>query len=113
VFVHLPAPIPAATTLFLAPDAPPQILDYRVNGSSVRSGGTISGFVRTSSNVASVEVRIGGYGANMTKIGVDRFTVAYRVPILPIFMRHSYTLEIIARNSRGDAVKRYLPVKIE
>lgn len=108
-----PVPSPSATTLFLAPDAAPQILDYRLSPTSVRSGGTISGFVRTSSNVASVEVRIGGFGTNMTKVGVDRFTVAYRIPYLPGFMRRTYTLEIIARNTRGDAVTRYVPLKIE
>jgi hypothetical protein len=77
-----------------------------------RGGDVVSGTVETSSNVASVEARIGGYGARMEKIGVGKFHLTYRVPNLPFFLHHTYTIEIIARNTHGDAVTSSLPITV-
>jgi hypothetical protein len=55
----------------------------------------------TSSNVASVELRIGGYGAAMTKTDVGRFEAALIVPMLPFFVKRVVMLQIIARNTAG------------
>jgi len=78
----------------------------------VYGGDVVSGTVETSSNVASVEARIGGYGTQMRKVGVGRFALSYRVPKLPFFLHRTYTLEIIARNTRGDAATSSVPITV-
>lgn len=72
----------------------------------------MSGTVETSSNVASVEARIAGYSSSMRKVGVGRFSLSYRVPNLPFFLHRTYTIEVIARNTRGDAVRTSVPITI-
>jgi hypothetical protein len=71
------------------------------------------GKVLTSSNVASVEVRVASFGVGLKKIGVGRFTLAYRLGYVPFFARGTYSMHIIARNTRGDAVDRTLPLTIQ
>lgn len=94
------------------PDAPPQIVDVEMNSNDVGSGDTLWGKVLTSSNVASVEVRVGNIGVGLNKIGVGRFTLAYRLPSIPFFVHGTYPMHIIARNSRGDKVERTVPLTI-
>ncbi len=72
----------------------------------------LSGVVLTSSNVASVEVRIAGFATSMPKTDVGRFEGRYQVPHLPFFMSHSFQMEIIARNTAGDAVEQGFPLQI-
>jgi hypothetical protein len=93
-------------------DAPPRILAMSLSTPVARGGDVVSGVVETSSNVASVEARIGGFGAGMQKVGVGRFHLSYRVPNLPPFLHRTYMIEIIARNSRGDAVTSSLPITV-
>jgi hypothetical protein len=95
-----------------APDAPPRILSMSLSTPVVRGGDVVSGFVETTSNVASVEARIGGYSSNMQKVGVGKFTLTYRVPKLPFFLHRTYNVEIIARNTRGDEVRSSVPITI-
>jgi hypothetical protein len=94
------------------PDAPPRILSMSLSTPVVRGGDVVSGFVETTSNVASVEARIGGYSSNMQKVGVGKFTLTYRVPKLPFFLHRTYNVEIIARNTRGDEVRSSVPITI-
>lgn len=94
------------------PDAPPQIVDVEMNSNNVGSGDTLWGKVLTSSNVASVEVRVGNIGVGLNKVGVGRFTLAYRLPSIPFFVHGTYPMRIIARNSRGDKVERSVPLTI-
>lgn len=93
-------------------NAPPRILAMSLSTPVVRSGETVSGTVETSSNVASVEARIGGYGTAMQKIGVGRFRLQYRVPQLPFFLHRTFVVQIIARNTRGDAVTSSMPITV-
>lgn len=111
-----PAPSGQATTaaaprlvkpvLRVAADAPPQILAVSISETAVRPGDRVSGSVITSSNVASVEARIGGYAMPLSKLGVGRFALAYTVAPLPWFIRGNFTLQVIARNTRGAAATR-------
>lgn len=94
------------------PDAPPQIIAFRLSSPVVQGGDVVSGMVETSSNVASVEARIGGYGASMEKVGVGRFALSYRVPNLPFFLHRTFMVQIIARNTRGQAVSTAIPLTI-
>lgn len=84
----------------------------QVNTTSIGSGDTLWGKVLTSSNVASVEVRVATYGVGLQKVGVGRFTLAYRLGSIPFFVHGTYPMRIIARNTRGDVAERDLPLTI-
>ena len=84
-----------------------------ING-TVRSGSLVSGTVTTSSNVGSVEVRLGSTGTWAVHSGVGLYTLSYRVPKLPFFLKgHVFTLQIIARNARGDSAERDVGVTVQ
>jgi hypothetical protein len=107
-----PNPRPTVTIPRRAPDAPPEIVAVAMNSTTISSGQTLWGKVLTSSNVASVEVRVATYGIGLKKVGVGRFELTYRLGYIPVFVRGTYAMRIIARNTRGDAVDRTLPLTI-
>lgn len=94
------------------PDAPPRILAMLLSSPVVYGGEVVSGVVETSSNVASVEARIGGYSSTLQKVGVGRFQMSYRVPRLPFFLHHTYSIEVIARNTKGQVVTSSVPITV-
>lgn len=96
----------------IAPDAAPRILAVAVSETTVHPGDRVSGSVVTSSNVASVEARIGGYAMSLAKTGVGRFTLSYTVAPLPWFVRGNFTMRVIAKNTRGDTVERTIPLTV-
>ncbi|MGB8964321.1 MAG: hypothetical protein WCB99_01655 [Candidatus Cybelea sp.] len=96
----------------LTPDAAPRILDVAMSETTVRPGDRVSGSVVTSSNVASVEARIGGYAVSLVKVGVGRFALAYAVGALPWFVHGDFKMQVIARNPRGDAAIRTISLTV-
>jgi hypothetical protein len=96
----------------LPPDAAPQILDVAVSETVVHPGDRVRGSVVTTSNVASVQARIGGYAMTLNKVGVGRFELAYTVAPLPWFLRGNFTMQVIARNTRGDTAERAIPLTV-
>jgi hypothetical protein len=94
------------------PNAAPEILDVAVSETTVHSGDKVFGRVVTSSNVASVEARIGGYAMSLAKVGVGRFELTYTVAPLPWFVHGNFTMQVIARNTRGDKVTRDVPLVV-
>ncbi|HEY2475435.1 MAG TPA: hypothetical protein VGI19_11615 [Candidatus Cybelea sp.] len=100
-----PAPTPLATPtiLMLPPDAAPQILWVSISSTTPHAGDVVTGTVLASSNVASVELRIGGYSLNSTKTDVGHFEWNFTVPQLPFYAPHDFALQIIARNTAGVA----------
>jgi hypothetical protein len=102
----------AAKPVRESPNAPPRIVSVSLSTPVAHGGDVVTGTVETSSNVASVEARIGGYSSSMQKVGVGKFVMSYRVPNLPFFLHRTYSVEIIARNTRGDAVRSSLPITI-
>jgi hypothetical protein len=109
-----PSAKPAATStpVVRAPKAPPRILAVDID-STVHGGQRITGRVKTTSNVASVEVRVATYGIVMQKTGVGTFTVDYAFGGVPFFLRGTYTMHVIARNAAGDRDERELPLTIQ
>jgi len=105
-------PTPVKTVPRLSPNAAPQILDVQVSETTVSPGDSVHGSVVTSSNVASVEARIGGYGMSLHKTGTGRFELTYKIGALPWFVRGNFTMQVIARNARGDAVSRSIPLTV-
>jgi len=96
----------------LPPGAAPQILYVSLSSTTPHAGDTIFITVLASSNVASVELRIGGYGEGMTKTDVGHFQISQQVPRLPFFMSHNLTLQIIARNTAGTAVEQDVGLQV-
>jgi len=68
--------------------------------------------VHTSLNTASVEARIGGYGISVPKVGAGRFALNYTVPNLPFFLKHTYDMQVIARNTSGVKTIRTVSITI-
>ncbi len=114
-----PSPAPAATPiaspapLMLPPDAAPQIVDVHLNQNIIHSGDMISGTVTTSTNVASVEVRIASYSVNVPRTDFGQFTLSYQAPHIPWFARGNYTARVIARNTAGVATERDIPIVLQ
>ncbi|MGB6599923.1 MAG: hypothetical protein WBE77_02435 [Candidatus Cybelea sp.] len=96
----------------LSSQAPPRILDVAMSETTVQAGDRVSGSVVTSSNVASVEARIGGYAVSLVKVGVGRFALTYTVGPLPFFVRGNFTMRVIARNQGGEATTRTIPLTV-
>jgi hypothetical protein len=102
----------AARVRRLLPNAAPQILAVAISETTVHPGDRVSGSVVTSSNVASVQARIGGYAMTLVKTGVGRFALTYTVAPLPWFIRGTFTMSVIATNTRGDTVQRSIPLTV-
>jgi hypothetical protein len=113
VSTAVPTPSPSPLRIpRLPPNAAPRILSVAVDKTTVTSGDRVHGTVLTSSNVASVEARVAGYGISLNKIGVGRFSLAYTLGNLPFFVRGTYAMQIIARNARGDQTQQSLPITV-
>ena len=106
------SPVAMPTIAFLPPDAAPQILWYRLSSTTPHAGDTVNVTVLASSNVASVEVRVAGYGFTLNKSNVGHFEGTYQVPQLPLLAPHNFTLQIIARNTAGALVQVGMPIQI-
>ena len=77
------------------------------------AGQTIRGTVETSPNVGYVEARIQYRNQPLHRDGLGKFSLAYTIPWwLPPWLRHAYTLQIIARSIDGVEVKEFFPITI-
>lgn len=94
------------------PDAPPKILAVSISETTVHSGDTVTGSVSTTSNVASVEVRIATFGMGMAKTGIGRFALTYPIGNLPFFVRGTFQMHVIARNTRGVSTETTIPITV-
>jgi len=100
------APIAAATAM-------PQIVQLWISRDTFGSGDSVSGQVTTSSNVASVEARVVGFALPMQRVSYGHFVLTYHVPVLPSFVKRTFDLRIIARNSRGDRSETSIPIHVQ
>ncbi len=107
-----PTPVPTASPIVLPPEAPPQIVDVHLSETTLKSGDTVSGYVVTSTNVASIEVRLATLGFGVTRTDFGHFEISYQVPHIPFFAHGNYTAQIIARNTAGLSVMREIPISL-
>jgi len=85
-------------------DAPPRIIKVWLSRSTIAPGSTLDGAIATTSNVASVEVRTAAFSINSSHVAPGQFRFHTRVLELPPLARlHTYTLDVIARNTVGQA----------
>ena len=68
--------------------------------------------VTTTTNAASVEARIESYGRALRKASPGQFIGALRVPKLPPFLRRSFALRFIVRNSLGISTQEAVEIQL-
>lgn len=107
-----PSPSPSPTPLVLSPDAAPQIVDLQLSSTVLHGGDTFSGTAITSTNVASLEVRIASYSFSVPRTDFGIFAMNAQVPRVPFYARHKWTAHVIARNAAGVEVTRDIAVTL-
>ena len=91
----------------------PEILHYRLSTTSLRAGQTASGEVETSENVIIVEAHVNYRSAPLKQVAPGKFALTYTVPWwLPPWLRHGYTLELVARSIDGVETSVEIPITI-
>lgn len=95
-----------------APDAPPRIVSVWLSKTEFAPGERVTGRVITSTNVASLEIRVEGYGRVIPRTDFGSFEGAVAVPALPAFLHRAFTLQILARNASGVAAKTTVPIHV-
>ena len=102
VSASMPHPWPSGVVA--AADAPPRILRIWLSRLTIAPGSTLDGAIATTTNVASVEVRTAAFSINSVHVAPGQFRFHTRVLELPPLARlHTYTLDVIARNTAGVA----------
>lgn len=91
---------------------PPRIVQLWLSRDAFGSGDRVEGQVTTSSNVASVEARVGGFGLPLRRTEFGRFAAAYTVPTLPSFVKRTFDLRIIARSASGEQRETSIPIQV-
>jgi hypothetical protein len=91
----------------------PSIYEVKMSSNVVSAGEIISGHVITSYDVASVEARVQGFSAVLSKRAAGDFALRYRLPpFIPWFLHGRYTLRVIARTTAGVQAVREFPVTL-
>jgi hypothetical protein len=96
------------------PDARPQIVAIWFSTLTITPGSWFDGTIVVSTNVASVEVRTAAFSVNSDHVAPGFYRFHTRVLELPPFSRrHSYELDIIARNTAGIKQVETAPLRVE
>jgi len=95
------------------PHGYPQIHAVALSATEIRAGSRVHGSVVTSENVGYVEARVDNYNVAMHPDGPGHFSLAYTVPWwLPPWLRHAYTLQIVARSVDGVETIRPIGIRV-
>jgi hypothetical protein len=95
------------------PHGLPEIKHYTISATELHAGQTVHGTVETSDNVGYCEARINYRNQAMRRISPGKFELAYTVPWwLPPWLRHGYTLQIVARSVDGVETRKAIPITI-
>lgn len=103
---------PMVAPVFNAPDDPPRILHAWISETAMHQGDVVRGRVETTSNVASVEIRVESLGRSLPRPRYGLFVGEFRVPAVPAFLHRRYTLQILARNAAGRIDRAYVPIEL-
>ncbi|GAC1659830.1 MAG: hypothetical protein NVS4B13_05930 [Candidatus Elarobacter sp.] len=111
------SPQPAGEFAHVGPTPPPHgypaIKSVSISTTAIRPGRPVHGAVETSDNVHYVEARIDYRAVAMHEDAPGKFSVSYTVPWwLPPWLRHGYTLQIIARSVDGVETARDIPITV-
>jgi hypothetical protein len=95
------------------PHGLPIIMMLSISSTDVQAGGEVTGSVETSANVAYVEARVEYRSVALVRAGPGKFTLSYHIPwYLPPWLRHGYTLKIVARTVDGVEAWRGIPIHV-
>jgi hypothetical protein len=95
------------------PHGYPAIKSFTLSTTQVRPGRAVHGTVETSENVHYVEARLDYREVALHEDGPGKFSLTYTVPWwLPPWLRHGYTLRIIARSIDGVETSRDIPITV-
>jgi hypothetical protein len=111
------SPVVAEGYAHVGPTPPPHgypaINAFSISTTEVRAGRPVHGDVETSDNVHYVEARVDYRAVAMHEDAPGRFSLTYTVPWwLPPWLRHGYTLQIIARSVDGVETSRAIPITV-
>ena len=96
------------------PAAPPQIVAMWFSTLTLHPGMWFDGTIVVSTNVASVEVRTAAFSINSAHVAPGLYRFHTRILEVPPFARrHSYELDIIARNTAGVKQVEQAPLRVE
>ncbi len=106
------APQPSASPIPI--HGQPRILSIEIPANrDFHAGQTVRGSVLTSTNVGYVEARVQYRNVPLHPDGLGKFSLVYTIPWwLPPWLRHQWTLQIIARSVDGVEVKEYFPIRV-
>ncbi|HVS45803.1 MAG TPA: hypothetical protein VMS32_03980 [Verrucomicrobiae bacterium] len=95
-----------------AADAAPAIARIWMSTLQLHQGESFDSAILTSTNVASVEVRTASFSIDVPRTSFGHFAFHLKAIVLPSFIKHTYVLWIIARNTAGtqDRQTAYLDV---
>jgi hypothetical protein len=114
LFIAAKKPHPWPTPPVAQPDDPPRIVAMWFSTLTIRPGTWFDGTVVVSTNVASVEVRTAAFSINSAHAAPGIYRFHTRVLELPPFSRrHSYELDIVARNAAGKKQVEQAPLRVE
>jgi len=110
-------PVAATTYLHVGATPPPHgypaIKSVSLSTTDVRAGRPVHGSVETSENVHYVEARIDYRNLALHEDAPGKFSATYTVPWwLPPWLRHAYTLQIIARSIDGVETVHSVPISV-
>ena len=95
------------------PNGYPAIKSFTISTTDVHPGRAVRGAVETTPNVHYVEARVDYRAVPMHEDAPGRFSLTYTVPWwLPPWLRHGYTLQIIARSVDGVETSRAIPIVV-
>jgi hypothetical protein len=95
------------------PHGYPRIQAIALSATDIHPGSRVHGSVETSGNVGYVEARIENYNLALHEDAPGRFSLQYTVPWwLPPWLRHPYTLQIIARSIDGVELVRPIAIRV-
>ena len=107
------APALAQEVVAAPPHGVPVITSTYLSTHDIKAGQSVSGRVETSDNVGYVEARIEYRAIPMHHDGPGKFSIKYTVPWwLPFWLRHEWTLQIIARSIDGVEAKESMPITV-
>jgi hypothetical protein len=108
-----PSPVYAHAGATPPPHGYPAIRSFSISTTEIRPGRPVHGDVQTSDNVHYVEARVDYRAIAMHEDAPGKFSLTYTVPWwLPPWLRHGYTLQIIARSVDGVETSRAIPITV-
>ena len=90
----------------------PQILAMSISDLAFKPGELVTGHVRTSSDVTSVEIHVGLWGMALEHAHSGYFQGSGRIPHLPFFLKGRWTMHVVAKSASGQKTERDVSIRL-